>query len=506
MNTVQLIRTTFLGLLVLSTVISPTVAQAAAGETVQIKPVKIEGGYAVVVSKGTQDDPDWGAVVNALVSKYGAKVVVHEGDVTEAVEPLRRIFPRYACFVARPEEAGRAFVVKVHRMTRKLDEDPYTDVLWGILTGYGAADALRMVAANQPLIVRKAAGGCPIDLTMLDEGIWYSEGEKHAYFEKKPGGPVEKKRCPADTTKALVDVMNQFRPDLFVTSGHATERDWQIGYSYRNGQFRCKDGVLFGRDMKGNTYPIHSGNPKVYAPWGNCLMGHVRDRQSMALAWMHSGGVNQMIGYVVGQWYPYGGRGVLDYFVKQPGRYTFSEAFYFNNQALIHALQTRFPETAQVELKQWNLMTGMLLLGMTAGALNGKENKDARDNLGLLWDRDTVAFYGDPAWDARLAPRDLPLELTLTVEQDTYTFQVHAKRDHKLRHPPAHLLPHRIKDVQFIEGRELAPLITDNFIMLPELETFEKGKTYRVVFRAKKAVGWIKEDLQTPQPSFRQCE
>ena len=65
----------------------------------------------------------------------------------------------YACFVAQPKEAGREFVVHVSRMTRRLDDDPYTDVVWGILTGYKADDALRIASLKEPLVVRRDRGG-----------------------------------------------------------------------------------------------------------------------------------------------------------------------------------------------------------------------------------------------------------------------------------------------------------------------------------------------------------
>mgnify|MGYP000576731394 CR=1 FL=1 len=72
--------------------------------------------------------------------------------------------------------------------------------------------------------------------------------------------------------------------------GEDRERDWQIGFRYRNGFFKHADGALFGEDVQGNRHPIRSPNPKVYMPIGNCLMGHVKDRDSMILAWMNSAG------------------------------------------------------------------------------------------------------------------------------------------------------------------------------------------------------------------------
>ena len=197
---------------------------------------------------------------------------------------LRRQFPRFVCFVAQPGEACRGFVAKVHRLTRRLDDDPYTDCFWGILTGYDAAAALRVARVNEPLTVRKVAAGTDIALDCCEQGTWYCELQKNRLVRKEPGKvPVELKG-PDDTTSALAGLLTGYHADLFVTSGHATEHDWQIGYRYRNGSFRCAQGRLFGLDSSGRRYPIESPNPKVYLPVGNCLMGHIDGPDAMALA------------------------------------------------------------------------------------------------------------------------------------------------------------------------------------------------------------------------------
>ena len=45
-----------------------------------------------------------------------------------------------------------------------------------------------------------------------------------------------------------------------------------------------------------------------------------------------------------------------------------------------------------------------------------KDEPELKDNLGLHWDRDTVAFYGDPAWEARLTPQPAHFTQKLSVE------------------------------------------------------------------------------------------
>ncbi len=78
-------------------------------------------------------------------------------------------------------------------------------------------------------------------------------------------------------------------------------------------------------------------------------MGHIDGPDAMALAFMNSAGVRQMMGYTVPTWYGYGGWGCLDYFVEQPGRYTFVEAFFANQHALIDRLETNFPDLARLD-------------------------------------------------------------------------------------------------------------------------------------------------------------
>lgn len=52
--------------------------------------VVTEGGYGVVVSKATLNDSRWKAVVDALVAKHEAQVIVFEKSVEDALPELRR--------------------------------------------------------------------------------------------------------------------------------------------------------------------------------------------------------------------------------------------------------------------------------------------------------------------------------------------------------------------------------------------------------------------------------
>ncbi len=453
-----------------------------------------EGGYAVVVSQATRDDPQWKAVVDALAAKHGGQVIVFEKSVDEALPELRRQFPRYAGFVATPREAGREFVAAVSRLTRRLDDDPYTDVLWGIVTGYNARAALAVAKYDKPLFIHRVLAATDVELSLCDEGVWYCELDPTKAVRKKPLQEPQSFPRQTDSTKYFVDALNQSQADLFVTSGHASEHDWMIGYRYRNGFFRCQGGQVFGVDTAGKRLPVHSDNPKVYLPVGNCLMGHIDGPDCMALAYMNGAGVKQMIGYTVPSWYGYGGWGMLDYFLEQPGRFTLAEAFFANQQALLHRLATCFPgaETAAVSS---NGLPPASKPTAEAKALGLTE----QDCTGLLYDRDVVAFYGDPAWEARMAPAAAAWEQSLVEKDGRFTFEVRPLRgkqsfqpiningSQRGGRPIVQLLPHRIeaKSVKVVAGAEMKPLVTDNFLLLPLPRDAEPKAVYRLVFTAK---------------------
>jgi zinc protease len=400
--------------------------------------------------------------------------------VAEVRGPLAKARPRYVCFVARPTECGRTFVARVHRLTRRLDADPYTDCLWGIVTGYDAADALRLARLDEPLVLRKVLSGTTGGkVGPFEAGVVFDEGHAGRMRGKEKGGPWENREGPKDSTRAIVRWFNDERPDCFITSGHATEHDWQIGYSYKDGHLRCKDGQLFGLDTQKQRHPIHSPNPKVHLPVGNCLIGHVPGRDCMVTALIRSAGVVQMFGYTVPTWYGKGGWGIQDIFLGQPGRFTLAEAFFANTQAMLHEIRTRFPDLAGTEIQEYDLRR----VGRETGITD-------RDALGLLWDRDTVAFYGDPAFDARPARGNLAWDQRVTVDGNRVTLALACRCDGTWpRQPVFAFLPHRIdaSSAKVEEGEALEPVITDDFVMVPVKGSFAAGDTVRVVFTAERA-------------------
>ena len=423
--------------------------------------------YAIVVRDSTAKDAQWGKVVTALREKHGGEVFTYTDSISEIAPELQRLFPRYTCFVTPPEQVDGALVKNIYRLTAQLDEDPYVDTFWAVLTGFDAANALEIAEHSEPLTIGKVASGTEFATEMVRQGQWYDELVKNKHVRKDAQGNVQQLRGPDDTTQALADLLNEYQPDLMITSGHATQRNWQIGFRYRNGYFRSSQGQLFGQDTQRKRIEIDSKNPKVYLPIGNCLMGDIDGADAMALAWMNDVGVRQMLGYMEPTWYGYMGWGVLDYFVEQPGRYTLTEAFFANHHALVHRM-------------------------------NHETSQGPMDKRGLEFDKDVVAFYGDPKWVAKMAKLPRRYEQTLERDGDVYTLRILPKAGETSFEPVntngaqrgwrpiVQFLPERLKMLELLEGSDLKPVIADDFVLVPNPRECDPDRDYVIRFRAKK--------------------
>ncbi|MCC7376673.1 MAG: hypothetical protein IT581_18585 [Verrucomicrobiales bacterium] len=453
--------------------------------------------YTIVVSSATDADPAWSKVVQSLVRQHAGSVIHFTNEVAQSLESLRAAKPRAVCFVAQPQEASLAFVVQVHRLTRKLDADPYPDCRWGILTGLDASDALRIAETPGPLVIRRVAGGTEFALEPVSEAVWFDEMKAGHVVKKSADGKLQETKGTNDTTADIVSTLSNWKPELFITSGHATQRGWQIGYGFEGGFLLSTNGHLVAKDPTGKFTEVWSGHPKVYLPVGNCLMGHIDGPDAMALAWMHSAGVRQMTGYVMDTWYGYAGWGVMDYFVEQPGRFSLAEAFQANNIALIDRLVRFFPKLAALESPEDADMKNAELtrLGPAAQA----EGLATKDGFGLLYDRDFQAFYGDPAWDARLAPGPCRWKQALRREGDEFVFEVHPLRaaetfapvstngSQRGGRPVIQFFTDRIGKATVTAGAEWNPVITDDFILVPAPKPKDPVRDIVIRFKAAKA-------------------
>lgn len=459
--------------------------------------------YAIVAGPGILDDPQWKGVVEALNESHpDAQVITYGDSVGEALGALRRTAPRYVAFVERPEQVGRDYIIALNRMSRAVDADIYADYLWGVITGYDAAAARRMVLdARTPLEIRSAVS----TLREVSGAKWF---ESFAYVddrykglcgEKRPGeDSVRHYQTPhrlpdgrPDLLRDFCDFYAAYDPDLVTTASHATERNLEMPYSV--GNLRCADGALYADFPAGREALRESGKRRVFLPIGNCLIGNVNNtRESMAIAWMNSAHAAAMVGYVVPTWYGRSGWGGLKYWLTSPGRYTLSEAFFLNQQDLLHQLEgwcpglggKAFPFSAEgfaEEDFEW------------ANEVAGRELNI--DEAGFFFDRDVLAFYGDPAWEVRL--RKLPDEqdYTVTMQTDakgcTLTIVTapnfsavrmagdHFKEEHVKDLPFSYFFPERLDRPRLAGGEPWEAALDENFLLIYH-PGFEPGKSYTI--------------------------
>lgn len=414
--------------------------------------------YMVAVSEADYADAGWKKVCDTLLAKYTeSQVLTYRESVTNALPALQKAQPRAVAFVASPANSGRRFVAEIHQVMRAIDPDAYTDAPWGILTGATAEDACRRAAYATPLVVSNTLANTAIPLENLVAGEWYDELKQSLHVYKRKGEAiVQDVNAEKDPAEPLAGKLNANTVDMIVGSGHATERDWQIGYRYPAGSFRCDNGQLHAVTYtEKKKILIRSTNPKIYLPCGNCLMGHVDGTNAMALAWMRDANVIQMAGYTVPTWFGYAGWGMMDYLLEMPGRYTFAEAFLANQLALDYLL-----------LKQ--------------------------PSKGLQFDRTVVAFYGDPLWEARLASQPAGYEQILTPTSDGYTLTLkplRGEQSFKLlsyngsqrgNRPAVAWFPKKVPHPTVVEGMEFQPVVTPRFLLVPLPATLKEIYIIRV--------------------------
>jgi len=483
--------------------------------------------YAIVVEKATTEDAGWNAVVSALAKKHSAEIFRWDKDGLDGMRKRLAAFrPRYVCFVARPDELARESRMKVEIqgggprefplcgayyhdagvLMRTLNDDPYDDAIWAILTGGTSEDALRVVSAG-PLTVRRGlshVGGGWLD--SLESGVSFSEGVQGEKLVKQLGKPPEKVAGPGDTTEQFVREVNSGSADMVSTSGHATEHDWQMGFSYKNGMLvpaasiailpeaarenyrklrqnptAPVPGRLLGVDTANTVFEVTATNPKVYYSPGNCLIGRVDGKDCMALAWV-SHGAMQFSGHVGVQSRSCYEWGAAEYFLALQGRFSFAESVWLNRQVM-----------------RWELSQGKDDPNKYLCCRNERTFFDQGKSR-FLWE--TTVLYGDPAWEARVKPTTDPLydqELRVKTLEDgrtELTFLVKMRRASLPSRPAAFLLqmPAAFR-AEIREGpRDL--LIADNFALVPFWKAGDQAPKVGEQFKAVAVVSELPEDLR----------
>lgn len=463
--------------------------------------------YVVIKSHAVSEDKAWADVAEALRQKHSAAVVEYQSSPCELLDTLRALNPRYVAIVEKPEFIGRDYVINFHHTSRDMDEDIYADFMWGIITGYDATAAMRMVDnSTEPLLVKDAVA----TIMELNSAKWF---DNYAWVDDHTKGLWGMKRgrdaeimtdtiAPEQVLRKFTDLYAEFNPDLVVTAAHATQRNLEMPYSL--GNLKPRDGKLYAEDRftKEEWDLQNSGKRKVYAAVGNCLIGDMNNtRESMAAAWLNDANAATMLGYVVTTWHGRNGWGALKYWVTNPSRYTLAEATYLNQQDLLHQHNAWTPQLTEerysFEDKFWDELTkAATRLSEVVGHDIDFDNAQDWDMLGFWHDRDVVVYYGDPKWQVNLqsvagdedytvesAMRDGKYVVTVTTGPDFNLEKMRGdkfKQEHVLDLPFSYLFPERLSSPRLAEGQEWDVALDENFVLVYNAN-FEPNSKYEII-------------------------
>ena len=467
----------------------------------------LENNYLVLASEDVANDAEWMAVAEKLAKKHNSHIVTFAEAPGDVLETLRAENPRYVAIVDKPENIGRDYVIDLHLMCRDIDEDIYADFLWGIITGYDAAAAERMVDnSTEPLVIKDAVA----TIMELNSAKWF---DNYAWVDDHTRGLWGYKNGrDAEIVTDMVEkeeVLNKFKelyeaydPDLVVTAAHATQQNLEMPYSL--GHIRPRDGKLYAQNIfTGEERDIiESGKRRVYTAVGNCLIGDMNNtKESMAAAWMNGSNAATMIGYVVTTWHGRNGWGALKYWVTNPFRYTLAEAVYMNQQDFIHQQDAWYPELRNERYTfcdgfMEELNTAAKRMQEVLGREVSFESAEDWDMLGFWHDRDVLVYYGDPMWNVMLqgveSENDYTVEsrledgkyiITITTSENFSLERMKGdkfKQEHVLDLPFSYFFPERLVNPRLAEGETWDVALDENFILVYNAE-FAPSSTYEII-------------------------
>ena len=466
-----------------------------------------EPDYLVLASETVMNDAEWAKVAEALASKHSAEIITYTTAPRDVEEAIREAYPRYVAVVDVPENIGRDFVIDMHKLCRSVDDDIYADYLWGIITGYDAAAAMRMVEnSTEPLVIRDAVATI-MELNSakwFDNYAWIDDHTKGLWGEKRgrEAEIVTDTVAPEEVFTKFKSLYEVYDPDLVVTAAHATQKNLEMPYSL--GHIKPRDGKLYAHNIftGEETDIVESGKRRVYTAVGNCLIGDVNNtKESMAIAWMNGSNAATMIGYVVTTWHGRNGWGALKYWVTSPERYTLAEAVYMNQQDLLYQHNEWTPELYNEAYdyssdKFWDeLYCAAERLSEVLDREVDLNSAEDWDMIGFWHDRDVLAYYGDPKWDVRLQPVAGECGYTVTskmdgdeyvitvVTEDDFSLELMQgfkfKQEHVLDLPFSYFLPERLKNLRLADKQNWNAVVDENFVLVYD-PAFEPNSTYEI--------------------------
>ena len=465
--------------------------------------------YVVLVGKNVQADREWKKVVDKLVEIHQAQVVGYGEFTSEALSRLKELAPRYVAIVEKPERINRQFVIDLNQMSRKVDDDIYTDFLWGIITGYDADAALALVErARTPKEVRSAwclrnddfrDGKYFEKMGLCDQGgVWYEkngEGDtvsRHVFEEQ------------AGMSERMVRWVETAQPDLIVYQVEELGNRMPLLQGTEN-----EGEIVFPREGKlwlGDRRLKPGGGSRVYFAQMSGGRTHTT-RESIPVAWMNDGSVTAFVGSTTFSFHGCGTWGTLKYWLTDAGRFTLAEAYFLNQQDVLWHLNEWESELLYKPCQYSDDRIKMVRLCYGAySELQEKEpnNPALIDKFGYWYERDIWVYYGDPLWDVRVKDlsHDRPYTITTRTRGKKCVVTIKVSADYTWDRlcgelfstygmgdlhcavgnlPICFFFPERLRNPRVATSREMNWDISVNKDFLFIRNAFlEPGKTYRI--------------------------
>lgn len=393
--------------------------------------------YAIVMPENASDELKTAAkLLTAKHEKNGFQITTIKfapADVRSALPALQDFRPYYTCFLIPKELAGRTFTVNVSKMAREILPDPYMDTYWGILTGADGNDIQRIAKFAGPIQIDNAidmVGGFNHDVMKRCYSFDETQEKNLRVTDPKTNQRNEKTTTDKDFTELFTRLINEGGMQLIMTSGHATEHDWQSGYLSKNMAVTDNHFGLEAVSTRGNRVKLTDTTPKIWCAAGNCLIGNVPDggQSCMALGAIHSLGCYQFMGYTIETWFGRQGWTAQGMLTEYPGLYTFNECFHFANTSIVKELNSYGIANQDVDVTSYNTFQRTLAEHLTG--IRVPRDAKVDDIPGLLYDRNVVAFYGDPAMRAAVEPANgQTLSVTVQRKENVLKLTVKALKD-----------------------------------------------------------------------------
>lgn len=486
----------------------------APADTLPVCPTPTEGvkcsspAYTILIARKTAQLPDWQSVVTALQKKYPKAQVIELDELSEKgiAGALRQGKARYAALIARPEEVNRVLFLNIHRASRQMDDDLWGDCICGVITGATAADALRIASASEPLVMKRLLATTNVDHSRFEHSYCITDWtgapvrEQSGYTEPSqvlysPETEEGKKMLTAGLQTLFAQQLETQKPQLLITSSHATQFNLEMPFGYglifpANGRYyqaSPADMKEFGRVL-GAAYRLRhdiaeqwvdkkqmksiapDGETRVWLAAGNCLFGDAYNTaNSMAATALSAYTCNQVVGYTVPSWYGEGGWGTMGTLLGNAEGTSLAEAWFINNQFLLNRtceidsrlLGIRFDDAEFFGQGQGKVLNAIIVAQIPL------KQETIKDSLGLIHDRDVVAFYGDPAWRAVVNEENTKPSFKVTWNNGS-SFTVSSEKGGKGR--IGVLFPDSVARDAVIGCDAGDAIFTNDFILFKELE------------------------------------